>query len=460
LPSDTSFTIMLLAYLVNSRAGNWRYIAGIENATSLSSAYKVIGWNNSDQMEISSDGGAAAFSAAPATSKYFWCALTCSTTGANSLKGYWKYLLPSDGTTLYTAQATSNAFTEAAMMLGNDSYDEWVDARLLCAKVWDTELTQTEVTTEMGQLLPVKSASLHAFYPFFLTSSLRLLDYSSNARTLTAGGTLTDEVGAPIQWRYKPQPSFIIPGGTLFEQSAAGALSMGGVMSKQTGKTIAGNQIMSGAISRMVSKTMSGIVGISGLLDSALVKLQSIAGALSMSGATSKQTGKAVAGNQIMSGAISRMIGKTMSGIVGISGQTLKEIAKQLSGSLDVSGVLNSVLVVIMNVAGFLDASGSVVKETKKQIEGNVILVGVVIKSIAKFVSGVLELVGALINRLLGVEAPPSRTLIVQAEKREVAENGVYNYSSNETENRSIAAGKEGRAFAGIMEKRTYPVNK
>lgn len=201
LPSDTLLTIMVLGYVVNDRAGNYRYFCGIENATTNASAYKVMGWSSANNFEVSSESGSGSFAAAPATGKWFWAAVSCGGTGANSFNGYWRYLSPSDGTTVYTASCTSTAFTEALMPLGSDSYAEWCDIRLSTAKVWDAVLTQAEIESEMNSVRPMRYTNLHLFSP--LWSATDILDYSGNGKNWTAGGTLSTEENPPISWGAK-----------------------------------------------------------------------------------------------------------------------------------------------------------------------------------------------------------------------------------------------------------------
>lgn len=250
LPSDTLLTIMMLVYTVNDRAGNYRYLTGIENATTNASAYKVLGWSSSNAFEISSESGSGSFSAAPSTGKWFWVALTCGSTGANSLNGYWRYLLPSDGATVYTASATSTAFTEAMLVFGNDSYSEWCDVRISVRKVWDAVLTQAEIENEMEQMEPVRWDSLHMFIPSFDNAGDRLNDYSGNVKTLTATGTLTDEADPPIPWSleqdyfvYVPTstPSGAMTGVSLgLSTGYAGLLGSGVLSGRDTG--VSGNR--------------------------------------------------------------------------------------------------------------------------------------------------------------------------------------------------------------------------
>jgi hypothetical protein len=76
---------------------------------------------------------------------------------------------------------------------------------MACTKVWDAALTQAELELEMARMLPVRYANLHAWYPMFPGATERLVDYFSAGKTLTAGGTLTDEAGPPIGWGFAPQ---------------------------------------------------------------------------------------------------------------------------------------------------------------------------------------------------------------------------------------------------------------
>lgn len=207
LPSDTAFTMMALVYQVSQRS-DWSYFLGIADGLVSASFEKAIGWSNGDTLQIYGGNGFD-FGATPSVGKWFWAALTCSGEGADSLKGYWRYLLPSDGTTVDTVQIASTAITEVVMYFGNDSYDEWCDIRMACTKVWDAALTQAELELEMARMLPVRYANLHAWYPMFPGATERLVDYFSAGKTLTAVGTLTDEAGPPVGWGFADRKSVV-----------------------------------------------------------------------------------------------------------------------------------------------------------------------------------------------------------------------------------------------------------
>jgi len=70
-------------------------------------------------------------------------------------------------------------------------------------KLWSAVLTEDELFNEMQQGLPVRTANMNAWYPFYDAES-RFVDFSGNASTLTTGGagSATTHGNWPaIQWK-------------------------------------------------------------------------------------------------------------------------------------------------------------------------------------------------------------------------------------------------------------------
>lgn len=203
LPSDTNSTIAGWAKLVSDRTGQWRYFCCIENATTSASAYRLMGWNSSNEFNVEDGSGSTAFSAAPSNGDWFYFALVCNGTTTNATTGYYIKL---DGTVYTAAQSTTSAFTEAVVYLGSDSYDEWNNLSFAHVKIWDAVLTQAELQQEMWSIVPQRYTNLHLWTPLF--SHTDLVDYSGNGRNWTGGGTLTTEDGPPVSWG---SPIWVVP---------------------------------------------------------------------------------------------------------------------------------------------------------------------------------------------------------------------------------------------------------
>lgn len=87
---------------------------------------------------------------------------------------------------------------------------EWLDGRVANWKVYTAALSAAEIQNDLAFYSPQRTANLLEFRPFI---NAELVDYSGNARTLTAGaGSTTTEAGPPIKWdgrmrHYLVQPS-------------------------------------------------------------------------------------------------------------------------------------------------------------------------------------------------------------------------------------------------------------
>jgi hypothetical protein len=83
--------------------------------------------------------------------------------------------------------------------------------------LYNAALSDVEITNLRAQRVPKRTSNLVGWYPLFAGSN-RILDFSSNGRTLTSAGTPTDGAdSAPAGWG-TPSPRVILP--------AAGALSI------------------------------------------------------------------------------------------------------------------------------------------------------------------------------------------------------------------------------------------
>jgi hypothetical protein len=186
------------------RAGQYQYW-GLENATSNSTGYSLIGYPASGEFEISNTVGGASFASSPTDETWFFWAITCSGTAADTFKGYWRY---ANDTTWKTASRAGANFTSAMMQLGNDSYDEYCNACFDNTMVFDAALTQAQLEQIMNFAFPQILESINLWTPHFAGATERLADWiNATARNWTAGGTLSDEDGAPLIWDGYASPS-------------------------------------------------------------------------------------------------------------------------------------------------------------------------------------------------------------------------------------------------------------
>lgn len=186
LPSATSFTMCGWAKMTK-RAGAHQYW-GLEDDTVDAAAYHVIGYNPVGNFVIGNVIGGTAFDANPTNETWFFWAITCSGTGETDFKGYWAY---QDDTSFHTVSMEGTSFTPAAMWLGNDSYDEWMNSAYAYARVYNHALTSTELLTEKDSATAVKTTGLLIDSP--LPSTSDVTDYSGNGYHWTSAGTLSTE---------------------------------------------------------------------------------------------------------------------------------------------------------------------------------------------------------------------------------------------------------------------------
>lgn len=120
-------------------------------------------------------------------------------------------------TSLYTGDAggalTLTSLTRAApnpatqIRIGEDRYGGFINGRIAAFKQWTVALTLAEITAELAQFAPVRTANLLRYHPFHVAE---LTDYSGNGNTLTTIGAPTTEADPPIpevvSMLYPPQP--------------------------------------------------------------------------------------------------------------------------------------------------------------------------------------------------------------------------------------------------------------
>ena len=200
LPAGDAITVAVWCKLAQIRSA-YQYW-GLENAASNSSSYTLTGFSSGGTMEIVEDDSNNQFASQPTANNWFFWAFTMGS-GNGNFKGYWGY--PTTAT-LITCAANDNPMTPAALTIGNDSYDEWMDATWAHVKVWDAVLSAAELEQERWTIRPQRLANLHLWTPLWSTADLN--DYSGNGRNWTAGGTLATEDGPPLSWG---APVWIVP---------------------------------------------------------------------------------------------------------------------------------------------------------------------------------------------------------------------------------------------------------
>lgn len=108
------------------------------------------------------------------------------------------YVKPLGGSISNTSSATVTSTTTSVVAtqfrLGDwPEGGEWLNGCITGAKLWlGAALTQPELNTESGQLLPVRTTNLTAAYPL---ETAQTTDHSGNGYTLAVTGTPSTEAG-------------------------------------------------------------------------------------------------------------------------------------------------------------------------------------------------------------------------------------------------------------------------
>lgn len=93
-----------------------------------------------------------------------------------------------------TRSTTPNPAT--SFWFGSDRYANFFNGRLAAMKLWQATLTAAEISWELAQFAPARTANLLHYHPLFVPS---LSDFSGNGYSMNGGGTTpTTEADPPI----------------------------------------------------------------------------------------------------------------------------------------------------------------------------------------------------------------------------------------------------------------------
>lgn len=190
LPDVYLFTACGFARLKTER--NWQVIFSLDDADTEYLQVALDDTSPTRKLTISSStlGAGGAFASRPANDTwFFWAISNKGPIASVGLQGYWTYLDPVSMVTYDNDNASD--FAATGLYLGNDGYDDYGGVHLCHVRVWDVELTQTELEAEAASGTPVRTANLRAYWP--LADNTDTGDDSGNGYNLTFGGTLTSE---------------------------------------------------------------------------------------------------------------------------------------------------------------------------------------------------------------------------------------------------------------------------
>jgi hypothetical protein len=318
-----------------------------------------------------------------------WFSAAGSITGFSFTVGQWHRVaatLSGTSATLYTATAmgavtvgTATLLTGAPTELGiggrgaGDSSEPF-NGRVAGWKLWNGVLTRAEIETEWRQLLPVRTAGLHAAYSRLSGRADGRLDHSGNGRMLASGATAANtEDDPPVPLRLAtPVRILSAPGGTTFAVSVSGATAPAGSLAKQDQKPVAGSTTPTGALRKLVARALTG---------------------------TATPTG-----------ALIRQVGKQATGSMAPAGSLAKRTARTFTAAVTPTGVLGSIRTRLLSLAGAITPVGALVRQPGKALAGSVTPVAGIVKRIAATRVGTTSPVGSvlkLLGRLLGGSTAP-----------------------------------------------------
>lgn len=224
LPASTAFTIAGWFRRRGAGGAAVEVLSGISRAD-LSSYYLAYVAGGTLYVEVN-----GAFTAAGAFSSDVWHFVALSSNGSGA--GAAKIRRADVGaTSLATTTRAGASFVSQLMVLcgvGDPNY--YGNFAVAGVKVWDRELSDSELLSEMHRLTPASTTNLNLWTPMVHNSVANAVkDFSGNGRDWTANGSLTIEDGPPIGWG----GSIIVPqyaaggGGTTYNDSVSEGLTLG-----------------------------------------------------------------------------------------------------------------------------------------------------------------------------------------------------------------------------------------
>lgn len=203
LPAWNSYTMCGWWRKIGTGDGSWESVLGFTGASDYHILYSTI--SGTTDWWIYGNGNSSGGLHSVSTNVWYFVAMTCAGTGASDLKGYYNTL---GQTTLNLIQTTGVTMTPTGVgWNGNRLYNEWCNARLANAMLFNVVLTQAQLTRIFlaQQYRPLYWENLNGWWPLLNSpetgDSERLRDYGPNGNDLVLNaGTLSDEVPPPLAW--------------------------------------------------------------------------------------------------------------------------------------------------------------------------------------------------------------------------------------------------------------------
>lgn len=188
--SGTAFTMMCWAYLVTDRNDFSCMLAYENQASGASRWYELVTDSDGTSITFSTSGGTVAMGTVTVGTWHRF-AVQVSASTATVYYG-------ADTGSLSTATGTCDSIATvvpSTFFVGTDSFGEWYNGRIACARVWNAALTQTELDAEFASFDAVRTTNLIRNHKLQSPSTA---DDSGNGNTLTGGTGATTEADPPI----------------------------------------------------------------------------------------------------------------------------------------------------------------------------------------------------------------------------------------------------------------------
>lgn len=204
IPTGTAFTMMCWAYLVTDR-NTFSCMLALENAaTSATRWYELVTDSDGTTITFSTSGGTVAMGTVTAGTWHRF-AVEVSASTATVYYG-------ADTGSLSTATGTCDSLATVVpttFFVGTDSFGEWWNGRISCARAWNAALTQAELDAEFASFDAVRTTNLLRNHKLSVPSTA---DDSGLGHTLTGGTGATTEAEPPITVASAlPRPPLVRP---------------------------------------------------------------------------------------------------------------------------------------------------------------------------------------------------------------------------------------------------------
>lgn len=207
LPTTRLFSVAFWARYAALGTGLGAFIWSLDDTSQV----VVLAFGSTGAVALQWTAGAGDAVAGPTVSAGTWAkfAFTCN---GNSATLY-AAANPLDALSAYSPVHNFTLPSGTLTMRLGDTFEagsggQWLNGNICNFKMWDAELTQSQLEYEFRAYAPARTANISRWYPFVLPESA---DYSGLGRNLSGGSGVTWEAGPPLSWTRRSKTNLIIP---------------------------------------------------------------------------------------------------------------------------------------------------------------------------------------------------------------------------------------------------------